>query len=89
MSEQRRADDGRLSTIMLQVDDLTTAMFAEDGNNKFHSAGVMTTMQRLNTHIDAVCVWAKWVKRSLFFFATCILPFLVAAYQMGYIHVGQ
>jgi len=45
----------RLNQWMQRMD---AAMFAQDDDNEHKSPGVMTSMQRLNNHIDAVCTIA-------------------------------
>lgn len=53
----RKTDEfrSRLDEWMQRMD---AAMFAQDDDNEHKSPGVMTSMQRLNNHIDAVCTIA-------------------------------
>ena len=95
----RRASDVRIDEIEAQlsnntqittqlsgkVDALHVAMFAPNSDNDFQTPGVMTTMKKLDNHIDVLCNVGKWLKRLLVFVVTIVMPGLVSAYQMGWL----
>lgn len=49
----------RLESAYQRVD---TALFAENTDNEFQQMGVMTTMKRLDAHLDTLCTLAKAFK---------------------------
>lgn len=78
----------QIDDIDTKVEKLHTAMFAKDSANEFETPGVMTTMKRLDAHLDVICTWAKWGKRFLATIASIVtfaVPILVALRQMGII----
>lgn len=57
----------KLDTLITSHERVNVALFATDSNNEFKTAGVMTVMQKIDTHIDVMCSIARWFKKVMKF----------------------
>lgn len=69
----------RLDTQDASLTKINTALFSETDNNEFGSAGVMTTMKKIDKHIDVVCNIWKWMLGGL----VAIIPIIVGTVSIG------
>lgn len=84
----------KLDTLLHNHDELlashervNTALFAKDDNNEFGCAGVMTVMQKIDHHIDAMCNFASWGRKMLrfgFWFITGLAGTVAAMKAAGW-----
>lgn len=65
----------RLNKLEAGQEKLLTAMFCESDQNQFGTPGVMTTMKKMDHHIDSVCWWAKFIRKAV----VGILGFIILA----------
>jgi len=79
-----RKVDGTVSKMELDMTDLKVAMFAPNENNANNTPGVMTTMKKLDAHLDALCRFAKWGKALALLIVTLLFPTLYFLRQMGW-----
>lgn len=59
----RRENQRRLAALENGQNQLLVAMFAESAENEFKQPGVMTTMRKIDSHIDSVCWWTKLIRK--------------------------
>lgn len=62
---ERRALDcvhARITKLDERMNRFETAMFAPDEHNEFGRPGLMRTADRLDSHLDALCKFAKFAK---------------------------
>lgn len=69
-AERRRCPDlslldKKIDTLVKSHERVNVALFAEDADNEFGTAGVMTVMQKIDKHIDVMCNLALGVKKFI------------------------
>jgi hypothetical protein len=66
------------------LDQITTALFAEDDQNQNKQPGLMHTARNIDNHIRTVCNIAKWIFRSIVGLLTIGAPTVAIGKALGW-----